>query len=139
MIDVSSNATIFKRTESHEIKFFTACFVVSSYQAFFIWYVKWVRLHPKGGRPVVKTTTYTLQVQEGHLFTITLVANPTTGYQWDLSNPVDARFLSLHANHFVPPPSPARIGKEGIAGSLCFMLLRLYRVMCKKYLLLLIW
>nr|WP_217444740.1 protease inhibitor I42 family protein [Brevibacillus sp. HB1.2] len=71
------------------------------------------RLHSKGGRPVVKTSTYTLQVQEGHLFTITLVANPSTGYQWDLSNPVDARFLSLHANHFVPPPSPARIGQEG--------------------------
>ncbi|BAH44481.1 MULTISPECIES: protease inhibitor I42 family protein [Brevibacillus] len=62
---------------------------------------------------MVKTSTYTLQVQEGHLFTITLVANPSTGYQWDLSNPVDARFLSLHANHFVPPSSPARIGQEG--------------------------
>lgn len=104
---------------------------------------------------MVKTSTYTLQVQEGHLFTITLVANPSTGYQWDLSNPVDPRFLSLHASHFVPPPSPARFGQEGHqvmsfqalrrgmtsislkycrpwdsgdAGSLCFMLLRLYRV-----------
>ncbi|KLI00794.1 hypothetical protein AA984_02455 [Brevibacillus formosus] len=65
------------------------------------------------GRPVANTSTYTLQVQEGHLFTITLVANPSTGYQWDLSNPVDARFLSSHANHFVPPSSPARMGQEG--------------------------
>lgn len=62
---------------------------------------------------VVKTSTYTLHVQEGHLFTITLAANPSTGYQWDLSNPVDARFLALHANHFVPPPSPGCIGQEG--------------------------
>ncbi|MFS0553026.1 protease inhibitor I42 family protein [Brevibacillus sp. 179-C9.3 HS] len=62
---------------------------------------------------MVRTSTYTIQVTAGHLFTITLEANPSTGYQWGLSNPLDARFLSLHSNEFVPPSSPSRIGQGG--------------------------
>ena len=37
-----------KSYDVNENKIFTAYFVVSSYQAFFIWYRKWVLSSPKG-------------------------------------------------------------------------------------------
>ncbi|HBZ80480.1 MULTISPECIES: protease inhibitor I42 family protein [unclassified Brevibacillus] len=59
------------------------------------------------------SSTFTLQVQSGHVFPIALEANPTTGYQWTLSNPVDERFLVFQSTEFVPPAQAARIGQGG--------------------------
>ncbi|WP_235694689.1 protease inhibitor I42 family protein [Brevibacillus agri] len=58
-------------------------------------------------------STYTLQVQSGQPSAVTLDANPTTGYQWALSNPLDETFLFLQSSEFVPPSQPARIGQGG--------------------------
>jgi len=58
------------------------------------------------------STTRSMSVSAGHSFALTLDANPTTGYQWFLSNPPDRRFLALLSNEYVPP-SAARIGQGG--------------------------
>lgn len=59
------------------------------------------------------STTHSIRVMSGHSFALTFDANPTTGYQWYLSNPLDSRYLSLVSNEFVPPPSPSRVGQSG--------------------------
>lgn len=58
-------------------------------------------------------TTHSIRVMPGQSFALTFNANPTTGYQWFLSNPLDSRYLTLLSNEFVPPSSPSRVGQGG--------------------------
>lgn len=62
---------------------------------------------------MVKTSTYTIKVPVDHIFTVTLEANPSTGYQWTLSNPLDAHYLAFYSKEYVPPQAPSRIGQSG--------------------------
>ncbi|WP_301169106.1 protease inhibitor I42 family protein [Brevibacillus nitrificans] len=62
---------------------------------------------------MVDSTTRSLHVLAGHAFVLTLDANPTTGYQWMLSNPLDGRFLTLLSNEYIPPSSSGLIGQGG--------------------------
>jgi inhibitor of cysteine peptidase len=59
------------------------------------------------------STTYALRVPVEHTFPITLDANPTTGYQWELSNPVDSRFIVLLSNQYIAPSLTGRLGQGG--------------------------
>jgi inhibitor of cysteine peptidase len=52
-------------------------------------------------------------IQAGQKFSIALEANPSTGYQWELSNPLDTRYLHLLASEYVPPSPPAPMGQSG--------------------------
>lgn len=61
---------------------------------------------------VTDSTTRTMRAAAGQTFTLTLDANPTTGYQWFLSNPLDERFLRLIRNDYLPPSS-SRAGQGG--------------------------
>jgi inhibitor of cysteine peptidase len=53
-----------------------------------------------------------LRVQTGQTFTITLPANPTTGYQWKLAKELDTRVLN-EEGHEYQPEKPGRIGSGG--------------------------
>ncbi|QRG65519.1 protease inhibitor I42 family protein [Brevibacillus choshinensis] len=59
------------------------------------------------------STTHSIRAAAGHSFALTFPANPTTGYQWFFSNPLDQRFLTLVSNEYIPPASPSRIGQSG--------------------------
>ncbi|MFD2371274.1 protease inhibitor I42 family protein [Brevibacillus sp. GCM10020057] len=61
---------------------------------------------------VADSTTRSMRVTSGQTFTLTMDANPTTGYQWFLSNPLDGRFLKLISNDYLPPAAP-RAGQGG--------------------------
>ena len=54
-------------------------------------------------------------IQAGQKFSIALEANPSTGYQWELSNPLDTRYLHLLASEYVPPLSPGTYGAKRIS------------------------
>ena len=43
-----------------------------------------------------------LEVQAGDQFTLTLDANPTTGYQWDLAQPLNESVLTVVNTEYVP-------------------------------------
>lgn len=58
------------------------------------------------------STTSSLRVPVGHTFPILLAANPSTGYKWELSTPLDPRFLVLLSNQYVNPLSE-RVGQSG--------------------------
>lgn len=60
---------------------------------------------------MIPSTTSPLRVAAGHTFPLTLAANPTTGYQWELSTPVDPRFLILLSNQYVAPTPSDRVGQ----------------------------
>ncbi|MDQ5988690.1 MAG: hypothetical protein CSYNP_04451 [Syntrophus sp. SKADARSKE-3] len=62
--------------------------------------------HPSG-KPVK-----VIRAPLGETFTITLPSNPTTGYQWQLAQPLDNRIVS-EAGHEYRPDKPARIGSGG--------------------------
>ncbi|WNC12567.1 protease inhibitor I42 family protein [Brevibacillus brevis] len=62
---------------------------------------------------MAQSKTHSIRVSEGHSFVLTFASNPSTGYQWFLSNPLDNQYLSLAANEYVPPTSPSRIGQSG--------------------------
>lgn len=62
---------------------------------------------------MTSSTTSSLRVPVGHTFPILLAANPSTGYQWELSTPVDPRFLVLLSNQYVPNPVSERVGQGG--------------------------
>jgi inhibitor of cysteine peptidase len=57
-------------------------------------------------------TVKVLRVPLGETFTITLPSNPTTGYRWQLAQPLDKRIVS-EAGHEYQPDKPARIGSGG--------------------------
>lgn len=46
-------------------------------------------------------------------FTIKLNSNPTTGYQWQLIKPLDAKSLKLVSSNFIPPKT-TRVGAGGV-------------------------
>lgn len=50
-------------------------------------------------------STSPIHVSLGHSFSLSLEANPSTGYQWLLSNPLDAKFLELVSTHYTPASS----------------------------------
>jgi inhibitor of cysteine peptidase len=58
-------------------------------------------------------STYAISVPVRHIFTLTLDANPTTAYQWVLSNPLDPRYLRFVSSEYAPPSLPSRIGQSG--------------------------
>lgn len=62
---------------------------------------------------MASATTYSVSVPVHHSFSLTMDANPTTGYQWELSNPVDSRYLALLSNQYVAPSPAGRIGQSG--------------------------
>jgi len=58
-------------------------------------------------------STSSIHVSLGHSFSLSLEANPSTGYQWLLSNPLDAKFLELVSTHYIPASPSPRIGQSG--------------------------
>ena len=62
---------------------------------------------------MTSSTTSSLRVPVGHTFPLLLAANPSTGYQWELSTPVDPRFLVLLSNQYVPNERSERVGQSG--------------------------
>lgn len=54
----------------------------------------------------------TMQIHKGELFTITLRANSTTGYQWQFAKPLDETMLQL-VNSEYKPYARKRLGAEG--------------------------
>lgn len=61
------------------------------------------------------TPVSTIHVHVMDTFSTSLASNPSTGYQWMLSNPPDPRFLSLLETTYLPPSAPtARVGHSGI-------------------------
>ncbi|MGG3882983.1 protease inhibitor I42 family protein [Brevibacillus panacihumi] len=60
------------------------------------------------------TPVSTIHVHVMDTFSTSLASNPSTGYQWMLSNPPDPRFLSLLETTYLPPSAPtARVGHSG--------------------------
>lgn len=53
-----------------------------------------------------------LEVTAGQTFTITLAANPSTGYQWGLAEPLDEATVRLVGSEYLPPAS-SRPGAGG--------------------------
>lgn len=60
-----------------------------------------------------------IEVPAGHLLVITLESNPTTGFRWELSEPVDEGILALIQSEYKPgerakqnPPIPGAGGTE---------------------------
>ncbi|MFP3391042.1 protease inhibitor I42 family protein [Brevibacillus sp. SIMBA_040] len=58
-------------------------------------------------------STSSIHVSPGHSFSLSLEANPSTGYQWLLSNPLDANFLEFVSTHYTPASPLPRIGQSG--------------------------
>ncbi|MGG1661441.1 protease inhibitor I42 family protein [Brevibacillus sp. NRS-1366] len=58
-------------------------------------------------------STYAIRTAAGHSFSLSLDANPSNGYQWGLSNPLDSRYLELISSHYAPLSAPSRIGQGG--------------------------
>ena len=54
--------------------------------------------------------TNTIQATVGKEFVITLNANATTGYEWQLANPIDDSLIGLVGSEYVPD-------KTGLVGS----------------------
>ena len=57
---------------------------------------------------MAKPKTYTsednlIRLEVGMEFTISLDSNPTTGYSWDFSSPLDERLIRLINSSFQPP------------------------------------
>jgi inhibitor of cysteine peptidase len=50
----------------------------------------------------------------GSTFIITQVANPTTGYHWVFTEPIDSSYLELVGEWYIPLPNPE--GKQGVGG-----------------------
>ena len=42
-----------------------------------------------------------INAQAGHNFTITLSANPTTGYQWQLARPLNDKMIKLISSEYI--------------------------------------
>lgn len=59
------------------------------------------------------SATYSVSVTAHHTFSLTLEANPSTGYQWALSNPLDTRFLTMISNEYIAPAPSQRVGQGG--------------------------
>jgi inhibitor of cysteine peptidase len=60
------------------------------------------------------TTLGSVQTQVGQEFTITLDSNQTTGYQWQLAQPLDEAYLeSAGCEYEVPEASPGLVGVGG--------------------------
>ena len=54
-------------------------------------------------RPVPVEVLAPIQTKVGELFTVTLDANPTTGYSWDFAKPIDGAILKLASSEFKRP------------------------------------
>jgi predicted secreted protein len=50
----------------------------------------------------------------GSTFIITQVSNPTTGYHWVFTKPIDSNYLELVGEWYIPLPNPE--GKQGVGG-----------------------
>ena len=55
-----------------------------------------------------------IEARTGEDFTIILPANPTTGYQWQLAEPVNEKIIQLVNSEYVPDPD--KIGRAGAGG-----------------------
>lgn len=67
--------------------------------------------HPAANPPV--TVNNQLTVMAGDTFEITLRANRTTGYHWDLADSLDARVVTLVRHAYVPYPNPQHVVGSG--------------------------
>jgi len=59
-----------------------------------------------------RESTNPIQCEAGRPFAIRLESNRTTGYQWDLAEPLDGRILKL-ANSEYKAPDSTRLGAPG--------------------------
>jgi predicted secreted protein len=55
-----------------------------------------------------------IQEPYGSTFIITQVANPTAGYQWVFTEPIDSNYLELVGEWYIPLPNPEDM--EGVGG-----------------------
>jgi inhibitor of cysteine peptidase len=62
--------------------------------------------------PGQKKPVKVLRIPAGQTFTISLPANPTTGYRWTLAKEPDTRILTK-AGHEYEPEKPGRVGSGG--------------------------
>lgn len=56
----------------------------------------------------------TIQEPYGSTFIVTQVSNPTTGYHWVFTEPIDSSYLELVGEWYIPLPNPD--GKQGVGG-----------------------
>jgi inhibitor of cysteine peptidase len=54
-----------------------------------------------------------IEVTSGQEFRIVLDANPTTGFTWQLSSPLDDTLVTLVGNTYDAPATPGRVGGGG--------------------------
>ncbi len=55
-----------------------------------------------------------IEVNVGEDFTITLDANPSTGYSWSLSKPLDKEVVTLVSNNYLTPKTEKnKVGQGG--------------------------
>ena len=54
-----------------------------------------------------------IEVTSGEEFRIVLDANPTTGFTWQLSSPLDDTLVTLVGNAYEAPSTPGRVGAGG--------------------------
>jgi predicted secreted protein len=67
--------------------------------------------HPPTDPPA--TVNNQLTVMAGDTFEITLRANLTTGYHWDLADSLDAKVVALAGHRYVPYPNPQHAAGSG--------------------------
>ncbi|HEX6291659.1 MAG TPA: protease inhibitor I42 family protein [Herpetosiphonaceae bacterium] len=53
--------------------------------------------------PVFRDPAQPVDVALGQVFTIRLESNPSTGYQWQLAQPVDESIVKLEGSEYQPP------------------------------------
>jgi len=67
----------------------------------------------KEGGPAFDNPDKLIEVTSGQEFRIVLDANPTTGFTWQLSSPLDDTLVTLVGNAFDAPSTPGRVGAGG--------------------------
>jgi len=65
------------------------------------------------GGPSFEDPNRPIEVMMGHEFKIVLDSNPTTGFQWQLSDPLDERIVTLVGTEYDIPKTPGVVGAGG--------------------------
>ncbi|MFH1150764.1 MAG: protease inhibitor I42 family protein [Actinomycetota bacterium] len=63
-----------------------------------------------------QTTESSMKVKEGQDFTISLKSNPTTGFQWELAEPLDEKVVTKVSSEYKPDVSggSSAVGAGGV-------------------------
>ncbi|WP_400162952.1 protease inhibitor I42 family protein [Brevibacillus sp. TJ4] len=77
-------------------------------------YDKYTDNKRKGDTTMASTAIHAVTVRAGQIFSLSLESNPSTGYQWELSNPLDPRYLGLLSRAYSPPAPLFASDKAGI-------------------------